>query len=118
MNLPANTHLAYTVWAECWYSQVPGGPQEHPNLIVSASTAARGVAWAFQIDGCKFRRSPVTRVTMLPDAYAAFAQVPEFFSALAERQPVTLDDVRAILDALGAVDETPRVSPYAEHAES
>jgi hypothetical protein len=117
MNLPAGTHLAYIVWHEAWYSRVPNLPQDHPHLMISASTGGQGVGWEFPVEGYELCGRPVTRVKMFYDSYAAFAQVPEFFSALAEQQPLTLDEVRAILDSLGAVDETPRVSPYPEYAE-
>lgn len=116
MNLPEDTHLAYTVWHEAWYADLNRIPGEEPHLMVAASAegSGGGVAWEFQIDGYQLGREPVTRVKMFDDAYAAFAQMPEFFAVLAEQTPQTLDDVRAILDALGAVDETPRVSPYPE----
>jgi hypothetical protein len=50
---------------------------------------------------------------MFHDAFAAFAEVPEFFDALTDLQPRTLKAVTAILDDLGAKDATPRVDPYA-----
>jgi hypothetical protein len=111
--LPEGTHLAYIVWDETWYSREPNTRREHPHLMVSASTGGPGVAWEFTVEEYELGDGkPVTRVKMFYDAYAAFAQLPEFFSALADQQPVTLDEVRYILDSLGAVDETPRVSPY------
>ena len=112
MNLPENTHLAYIVWHEAWYHDATHIPGEHPHLMVSASAGGGGCAWEFQIDGYELGGHEVTRVKMFDDAYAALAQMPEFFAALAERQPGTLKQVRAFLDALGAKDETPRVSPY------
>lgn len=113
MNLPEGMHLAYTVTHEAWYWDAVRDARtgEHPHLMVSASTGGQGVGWEFQIDGYDLS-GPVTRVKMFMDAYAALSQVPEFFAALAEQQPTTLDEVREILDGLGAVDETPRVSPY------
>lgn len=115
MSLPEDTHLAYIVWHEAWYYDASRIPGEHPRLMVSASAEGTGggVAWEFQID-CYDLSGPVTRVKMFQDAYAAFAQIPEFFEMLAEQQPVTMTEVRDILHALGAVDETPRASPYAE----
>jgi hypothetical protein len=111
MNLPEDTHLAYTVWHEAWYAAASPIPGEKPHLMVSAASDGGGVAWEFQIDGYDLS-GPVTRVKMFMDSYAAFAQMPEFFAALADQRPVTLDEVREILHALGAVDETPRESPY------
>jgi len=117
LNLPSDCHLAYIVWQEAWYSQASASLNEHPHLMVSASArgSGGGVAWEFQIDGYELGGSPVTRVKMFEDSYAALTDIPEFFAALAEERPVTLDQVRAILDSLGAVDETERVSPYPEH---
>jgi hypothetical protein len=118
MNLPEDTHLAYIVWAEAWYHDA--NSNEEPFLMISASAkgSGGGAAWEFQVDGYELVGKPVTRVKMFYDAYAALAQMPEFFTALAGQQPLTLDEVRAILDGLGAVDETPRVSPYPDHRSS
>jgi hypothetical protein len=113
MNLPEDTRLAYIVWDEAWWSRVPGQPADHPHLMVQVVSRDGVVAWEFQVDGYGLS-GPVTRVTMFQDAYAAFAQIPEFFEMLAGQQPVTLTEVRDILHALGAVDETPRTSPYPE----
>lgn len=114
MNLPEDTHLAYTVWHEAWYADATRDATEHPNLMVAASAkgSGGGVAWEFQIDGYELGGKPCTCVEMFDDAYAALAQIPEFFTALTERQPGTIEEIRAILDGLGAVDETERVSPY------
>lgn len=115
MNLPADTHLAYIVWQEAWYSQPGSGvPYEKPYLMVMASAKGTGggVAWEFPIEEDDLG-GPVTRVLMFDDAYDAFVQMPEFFAALVEEKPKTLDAVRTILDRFGAVDETDRVSPYA-----
>jgi hypothetical protein len=114
MNLPEDTHLAYTVWHEAWYADASRIPGELPHLMVSASAkgSGGGVAWEFQVDEEELGREMVTRVKMFDDAYPALTQMPEFFAALAEQQPATLAEVRAILNGLGAVDETERVSPY------
>lgn len=45
---------------------------------------------------------------MLDDAFAAFGQVPEFFAALGSEGVTTLEGARAVLDRMGAADETPR----------
>jgi hypothetical protein len=112
MNLPEGTSLTYIVWHEAWYADASRTPGEHPHLMVSAAADEGGVAWEFQVDGYDLSGSPVTRVKMFEDAYAAFADMPEFFAALAEHRPVTLDEVQDILISLGATDTTPRVSPY------
>jgi len=114
MNLPEGTHLAYTVWHEAWYAQAVEQAHERPNLMVAASAKGNGggVAWEFQVSQYELGGKAVTRVLMFDDAYAALVQVPEFFAALAEYQPPTLDDVQEILHQFGAVDETERESPY------
>ena len=111
MNLPEDTHLSYIVWHEAWYADASRIPGDKPHLNVQAAADDGGVAWEFQIDGYDLS-GPVTRLKMFQDSYAAFAQMPEFFEMLAEQRPVTLTEVRDILHALGAVDETPRESPY------
>ena len=112
MNLPEGSHLAYIVWHEAWYAEASRTPGEHPHLMVQTAHEGGGVTWAFQIDGHELGGSLVTRVKMFDDSYGAFAQIPEFFAALADGGPATLGDIMEILDGLGAVDETPRVSPY------
>lgn len=116
MNLPKDTHLAYTVWTEAWWYDASRTPGDHPQLMISASAkgSGGGVAWEFPIESYELGGEMVTRLKMFNYSYQAMAQVPEFFAALMEQRPGTLDQVRAILDALGAVDETERVSPYTE----
>lgn len=48
---------------------------------------------------------------MFEDAFAAFGDIPWFFSALADGV-TSLEDVRIALDVEGAEDVTPRTSPY------
>ena len=104
MNLTDGATLTYTVSHEAWYSRVV----ERPEIVVS------GPGWEFVVtEHDHGDRNPI-RVGVFEDAFAAFAQIPEFFAALAEQQPGTLTGVRAILDEMGATDETPRVSPLRE----
>jgi hypothetical protein len=116
MNIPEDCHLAYIVSHEAWYWDASRAPGENPHLSVSASGkgSGGGVAWEFDIEEMELGGKPVTRVKVFDDAYAAFAQVPELFAALADGGGTTLAAVRDLLDMLGAVDETERVSPYAE----
>lgn len=110
MNIPDDCHLAYIVSHEAWYWAVSRTPDEKPHLNVQAS--ARGssgrAAWEFDISEHELGGKLCTRIEMFDDAYAAFADIPEFFVLLREHQPGTLREVRAILDGLGAVDETQR----------
>lgn len=120
MNLPAGTHLAYIVTDEAWYYDRTRWPGDLPHLSVSASAKGEGggAAWEFQVNERELGGEQVTRVEMFYDAYAAFLQEPELFAALAEQQPRTLAEVRALLDSMGAVDETDRVNPYARQRAS
>jgi hypothetical protein len=110
MNLPDDTHLAYIVSHEAWYYRGDG----KPSLSVSASANGGGVAWEFEIEEMELGGKPVTRVKVFDDAYAAFAQVPELFAALADGAGTTLTACRGLLDMLGAADETGRTGPRGE----
>jgi hypothetical protein len=116
MKLPEGTHFAYTVTSEAWWFR--GG--EAPNVMVAASAKGQGggVAWEFSIDEIELGGKPVTQVKVFDDAYAAFTQIPEFFAALADEAPATVAAVVALLDQLGAIDETDRVGPRDAMAKS
>lgn len=115
MNIPDDCHLAYVVSHEAWYWEASRG-NDNPHVSVSASAKGNGggVAWEFQIEEMELGGKQVTRAKIFDDAYEAFTQVPELFAALADGGGSTLTGVRDLLDMLGAVDETERVSPYAE----
>lgn len=112
MDLPENTHLAYNVWREAWYADVRKDDKPGIGIAASAEGTGGGVAWEFQITQYELGGKPCTHIEMFDDAYEAIVQVPELFAALAKEQPGTLEQVRAILNGLGAVDETSRVSPH------
>ena len=112
MKLPEDTHLAYTVAHEAWYWR--GGENHFVMVAASAKGSGGGVAWEFQIEEMELGGNLVTRVKVFDDAFAAFAQIPELFAALADGLAGTLVSVREVLDGLGAVDETERKSPHAE----
>lgn len=116
MNLPDDTHLAYIVSHEAYYWNASKLPGDNPHLNVSASAkgSGGGAAWEFEIEEMELGGKPVTRLKIFEDGYAAFAQVPELFAALADGGGPTLAAARNLLDMLGAVDETERTSPYAE----
>jgi hypothetical protein len=114
MNLPEGTHLAYIVVKDAYYSSLPHARDERPTVSVMASHEDGGVAWEFAVvefnlDG------PSVHLEMFYDSFAALSEMPEFFAGL---QQVGKGDglaaVVALLDSLGAADETKRVSPYSE----
>lgn len=118
MSLPEGTHLAYVVNHEAWYASTVLA-DEPPTVMVQASAEGEGggVAWEFPVeDGSHLIGRPGLRLKMWGDSWEAFAQVPEFFAVLAGGEVATLDDLRGLLDSLGAVDETARVSPYESEA--
>jgi hypothetical protein len=108
INLPEGASLTYTVMHEAWFKSVLDGERY---LMVHASARGGGCHWEFQVVEGEISPHPSTRVKIFDDAYAAFTQIPEFFAALTAEAPGTLDGVRAILDRLGAVDETQREKP-------
>jgi hypothetical protein len=110
MDLPEHTHLAYVASHEAWYAHA--NQISHPQLSIMASHKGGGVAWEFSAEEYELGGRQVVRVRMFFDSFAAYAQMPEFFAALAEQgETATLDSVRAALDALGALDETERETP-------
>lgn len=106
MQLPEGTRLAYVVTHEAWYYR-----DGKPSVTVMAAAGGGGVAWEFAVEEFRFRGEPATQVQVFEDAYAAFAQLPEFFGALAAGEGTTLADVIKLLDLLGAVDKTERRGP-------
>jgi hypothetical protein len=109
MQLPEDTHLAYVVSHEAWYANAM--PDRHPEINVMAAAEGGGVAWEFSVEEVDLGSSgPAIRVKVFDDAFAAFAQLPEFFALLAAEKADTLDSVCRILDRLGAADETERRS--------
>lgn len=114
MNLPEGTHPIYTLVHEAWYAraQSPSGTETGREIVVTAATAEDGCVWEFMITEHDLR-GPALRVGVFDDAWDAFTQMPELFTALAELGPrVTLDQVVALLNRLGFTDRTPRDNPY------
>jgi hypothetical protein len=113
MQLPEDTHLAYIVSHEAWYARAL--PDSRPEINVMAAATGGGVAWEFTVEEVDLgSHGPAIRVKVFDDAFEAFAQIPEFFAALAAGQAGTLGDLREILDSMGAADETQRHSRYGE----
>jgi hypothetical protein len=112
--LPDDTHLAYVVSHEAWYGTRDIVRRPQINVAASAHGSGGGVRWEFTVEEVDLgsHGKPI-RLKIFDDAFAAFAEIPEFFASLNEDGAGALDDVRHLLDSLGAVDETERKSPIA-----
>lgn len=76
-----------------------------PEIVVRAWTPDEGDLWGLTVtdeDGI----DPRVAVHVCTGQFAAHALFGEFFRALAERAPGTLDEVASLLDALGVANET------------
>src|SRR5689334_5132436 len=102
-NLPGNTRLTYTVMHEAHWASLAWTGLGEPDQINIAATAGQGARWEFVV----FEKDGKARLCMYDEAWPAFQEIPDFFAALPGLR--TLDDVRALLDRLGAVDDTERV---------
>lgn len=77
-----------------------------PELVVRCWDAGKGDLWGLTVTdgGGAFDPDVIVHVrTSQFDVYAAFS---EFFQALAERKPTSLDETAALLSELGVVDDT------------
>lgn len=104
---PDGYRLAYIRTREAWYSQPPltGIPGDRNVLMISMDSLDGGCRWEFEIDD-----EPVggLRVKVYDDAWQAFTDVPEFFTALAALgRGALVEEVVEILDLLGFTDTTP-----------
>jgi hypothetical protein len=106
--MPEDCHLAYVVSHEAWYARQPGIVDQR-HIMVMASSSGGGCAWEFSVTEHDFgSHGRAIKVGVFDDAFAAFAQIPEFYAALVAEKVETLDETRALLDRMGAVDETER----------
>jgi len=112
--LPEDTHLAYVISHEAWYWSALPGRQPEVGVMASAKGTGGGVAWEFYIVEYDFSGSNPIKLGMFNEAFAAFEQIPEFFSALVAEKISSLEEVVALLRRIGAVDETDRTAPYTE----
>ena len=111
MNLPEGTHLAYYDYRATWY------PSRERAVGISAG-GNEGSAWGFTVAEVDLgEHGTAIQVRIFENAFAAFAQVPEFFRQLALTPGLTLDGVIFLLAELGAADETARHAPAASPAE-
>lgn len=107
MNIPQDCDLTYIVGYEAWYADANRAHESNPYLNIQAAAREGGVAWEFKaaeydLDG------PTLQLAMFGDSFDAFAEMPEFFAALAEQKPRTLVELRKLLDGIGARDATER----------
>jgi hypothetical protein len=98
--------LAYVVSQEAWYAHVLRDGQN--DLQVMARHPDGSVLWEFTVRQ-EHLGGDCLRLAMFNGAFAAFADIPDFFAALRTRSPATLNGLRQILDGLGAWDVTQRV---------
>lgn len=106
---PEGYRLAYVLTGEAWYSQPPltRPPGDRNVLMISMDSLGGGGRWEFAIDD---EAGGGLRVKVYDDAWQAFADVPEFFTALADLgRGALLDEVVEILDRLGFADTTKRL---------
>ncbi len=103
MNLPHDCFLDYVIRKEAWYAH---GARDEPEIQIRAASRDGGAYWEFtaiEVNGIG------VELSIFGGAFHAFNDLPEFFQILASKgKGTTLDDVRQILDNLGAVDSTER----------
>lgn len=106
--LPEDCYLAYIVMHEAYWAPRTWIPNEKPTVMVQAASNGGGVGWEFAVED--YASINAVRLAMFSDSWAALTQIPEFFAALAAGEVSSLADARVLLDRLGAVDRTERVS--------
>lgn len=107
--LPEDCFLAYFVMHEAYWAERTWTPGQKPTVMVQAAGGEGGCAWEFAVED--YASINAVRLAMFSDSWAALTQIPEFFAALAAGEVSSLADARTLLDRLGAVDRTERVSP-------
>lgn len=115
ITVPNGCFPSYYVGHESWWYTTlqQSGPRDGlvPEVMVSMRHRDGGMKWEFgveQVPGIGLR------VTVLDDAWEAFAAVPAVFAALAAGKVGDLAQFVAVLDGLGFRDSTERKSPYRE----
>jgi hypothetical protein len=114
ITLPEPYRLAYAVMHEShWWPVLKANgaaPNDgHPSICIHASNPDGGSKWDFSITDHELRHaSPSLRLAIFDEDWDAFDLLAPFFAALASGSVRTLEDVRKLLDDLGAVDETER----------
>lgn len=75
-------------------------------LVVRAYVPDEGDLWRFTATDSEGAFEPQVTVHVRTDHFEVYARFPEFFTALAEQKPSTVDEVAGLLDRLGVVDDT------------
>ena len=102
--------LIYIIGAEAWYAYTLTN-LERADLLLFAQAPGGGVSWEVRLIDRADLGHPHVELRVFNDGMAAFAEVPDFFAALAAEQPRDLVAVRTIAERIGAVDGTPRQRP-------
>lgn len=106
ITLPEDCYLDYVLPKEAWYREVV---REEPEIQIRASSRGGGCLWEFAAVEVE---NIGVQLRIFDDAWRALNDIPEFFQIIAASgQGTTLDDVRKILDGMGAVDSTERTRP-------
>ncbi|MET7335873.1 hypothetical protein [Nonomuraea sp. NPDC005650] len=76
-------------------------------IVVRAWLRGAGTMWGFTVTGDTGGIDPCVTVSVRTDQAAAHTAFRPFFEAFSTRRPSTLDEVAALLNELGAFDDTP-----------
>jgi hypothetical protein len=102
---------SYIVNHETWYAPLSDPVvygQVQKRIVISRDHNGGGCAWEFGVNAVDLGGREALRVEMFGDSWLAFADVPEFFIAMADMADASLTDVRGLLDSLGFADRTER----------
>lgn len=108
--LPEGGIFAYAVYGEAWYARSLT-EKGRAKLSVMSSNPNGGEFWSVTIREVQLTDWTI-KVEIFGDALQALTQVPDLFEALRAERPRRLNEVRIILDRLGAIDKTPRRRPW------
>lgn len=98
----------YIVSHEAWYAAVLDDKTRGID-IRKASAEGGGVYWEFGIRWIPLFGRECPKVSIFDDAWAAFREIPEFFSGLYDMgENAQPDAVTALLDRCGFIDVTER----------
>ena len=112
MNLPHRGVFAYSFEPEAryWAAVMAAHPEQPRDICVQVSYPNDGCDWQLVIEEGGRDGVCLSRSCEPAHLAAAREQVPEFFAAMAEMRPRTIEEVREILTQLGAADLTMRES--------
>lgn len=101
--------LAYIVGHEAWYHSAALRRSE-PYVMVGVYYDGGGCDWELEITWVNLQGKECPRLKLFSDAWVAFVQQPALFLALAELNDSdpSVAEMTALLDRLGAVDQTER----------